>query len=101
MCMQLPALEENRVKNNLVLVLFMELYIRDMPYPFVDVIGSYLLSKRHERGMWMISCREHSSKRILYQHLTDRHSFIYLHRYFYFFPSLRHSSNVNLFIPFY
>jgi len=48
---------EDRVESNLVHVLFMKLYIRDMRYsPFVGVIGSYPLSKRQEGSMWMILC---------------------------------------------
>lgn len=62
--MQLPALEGNMVESNLVHVLFMKLYMRDMRIlsPFVGVIGSYPLSKRQERSMWMMLCRKHSSK---------------------------------------
>lgn len=46
--MQLPSLEENIVESNLVHVLFMKLYIRDMRMlsSFVGVIGSYFLSQR-------------------------------------------------------
>jgi len=41
--------EGNRVKSNLVRVLFMKLYIHTIcvrMFPFVEVIGSYSLSKR-------------------------------------------------------